>query len=95
MATCRQAKDKKLLSTLAQELSYPGQESIEIWVDILSQLPQIRLCFIVFMFLQMLLERNKKRLGAEEIGTVNKCKHALSQKRFLLDILIKDVISRK
>lgn len=59
MATCRQAKDKKLLSTLAQELSYPGQKSIEIWVDILSQLPQIRLCFIVFMFLQMLLERNK------------------------------------
>lgn len=30
----------------------------------------------------------------DKIGTENKHKHALSQKRFCLDILIKDVINR-
>lgn len=81
------------LLALPLELSNRGQEGTRISLDILSQLPQMRLCFIVFIFLQMLLGRYKK-LETGKTGTVNKCKNALSQKRFLLDILIKDVISR-
>lgn len=42
----------------------------------------------------MLLEKEKKREKTDNTGRENKYKHALSQKRFPLDILIKDVINR-